>query len=121
MSEKLGCDVQHGEWASGNIFIRPVTLAKAGDVMDGHEHEFDHTTIVFTGRVHIHATCKEGCDKEGEFSAPSHALIRKDWRHTITALEDNTVFWCVYSHTTPQGEISQVYDGWAPAYAAKAA
>lgn len=119
MTEKLGCDQQVGEWVSGNIYIRPARLDRKGQVFEGHEHEFDHTTIVFKGSVHIHATSAEGPDKEGTFTAPSHVLIKKNWVHTITALEDNTEFWCVYSHTTPQGEISQVYDGWAPAYASR--
>lgn len=120
MSEKLGCDQQAGEFTLGNLQIRPVKLAKAGDTIDGHEHEFDHTTFVWKGRVHIHATCKEGCNKEGEFAVPSAVLIKKEWRHTITALEDDTEFWCVYSHRTPQGDVVQEWNGWDTAYATKA-
>lgn len=121
MIEKLGCDQQVGEFTLGNLQIRPVHLAKAGDVIDGHEHEFDHTTFVWKGRIHIHAVDKEGCSKEGEFSVPSAILIKKNWAHTITALEDDTVFWCVYSHRTPQGDVVQEWNGWDTAYAEKAA
>jgi quercetin dioxygenase-like cupin family protein len=104
------------EWISGNIFIRSNTLAQVGDKVDGHKHNFDHTTIVFKGAVHVRAVLPSGEIKERDFSAGSHFLVRKDVEHEITATEDNTIFWCVYSHTTAQGTISQEYDGWREAY-----
>lgn len=104
------------EWVSGNVFIRPNKLTEAGDVIHGHKHNFDHTTIVFTGAVHVRAVLPDGSVREGDFAAPSHFLVRKDVEHEITATADGTEVWCVYSHTTPQGTISQVYDGWLVAY-----
>jgi len=41
------------EWISGNIFIRRNVLPKIGDATNGHGHNFDHTTIVFSGRVRV--------------------------------------------------------------------
>jgi len=41
------------EWISGNIFIRPILLDKPGSKMDGHGHNFDHTTIVFSGPIRV--------------------------------------------------------------------
>jgi len=99
------------EWVSGNIFIRPNRLENIGDKVDGHKHRFDHTTIVLAGAVHVKTK-----DREGDFEAPAHFLVRKDVEHEITATKPQTVFWCVYSHHTPQGEVSQVYDGWMKAY-----
>lgn len=104
------------EWISGNIFIRPNPLPKAGDKVDGHTHNFDHTTIVFRGAVHVKATLPNGTIIERDFHAPAHCLIRADVMHEITALEDNTEFWCVYSHRTPQGEVAETYTGWEGAY-----
>jgi quercetin dioxygenase-like cupin family protein len=104
------------EWVSGNIFIRPNKLETAGAKIDGHKHNFDHTTIVFTGRVHVRATLENGTVREGDFAAGSHFLVRANVEHEITALDDNTVFWCVYSHRDPQGRVSQVYEGWEAAY-----
>lgn len=56
------------EMVLGNIFIR-VNVGEVGDVIDGHEHNFDHATLVQKGRVHIRAAyifsqreCK-GCGK----------------------------------------------------------
>lgn len=102
----------HREWISGNIFIRPNQLEQRGDVIHGHRHHFDHTTIVFTGAVHVLATFPDGSTREGDFKAPSHFLIRKDVEHVITANEDGTIIWCVYSHRTPQGEIAEEFTGW---------
>lgn len=104
------------EWASGNIFIRPNPLPKAGDKTDGHTHNFDHTTIVFKGAIHVKATLPDSSVIERDYVAPAHCLIKADVTHEITALVDDTVFWCVYSHHTPQGDVVQDYDGWTDAY-----
>lgn len=101
------------EWASGNIYIRPITLAKKGQKIAGHKHNFDHTTIIFTGSVHVRGVCPDGRIIERDFEAPSHFLVLKDVEHEITALEDGTTYWCVYSHRTPQGEVTQEYNGWS--------
>lgn len=89
--------------------------APKGEKIDGHAHNFDHTTIVFTGGVHVKATLPDGSIVERDFAAPAHFLVKKDVAHEITATEDNTTFWCVYSHRDPQGNVVQEYDGWADA------
>jgi quercetin dioxygenase-like cupin family protein len=108
------------EWISGNIFIRPNVLAKAGDVTDGHTHNFDHTTIVYKGAIHVKASLPDGTVIERDFGEGQpngrHCLIRADVLHEITALVDDTEYWCVYSHREPQGEISLVNTGWPDAY-----
>lgn len=111
------------EWVSGNIFIRPSQMMAAGDVVKGHKHNFDHTTIVFSGAVRIKATLLDGSVIEREFRSPrpdnhlpSHALIRAGVEHEITAIEDGTIFWCVYAHRDPQGQVWQQYTGWSEAY-----
>ena len=104
------------EWVSGNVFIRPNRLEKVGDKVDGHKHNFDHTTIVFTGAVHVKATLPDGRVIERDFRAPSHCLIRADVEHEIVATEPNTEFWCVYSHRSAQGDVQVEYSGWEPGY-----
>lgn len=104
------------EWQSGNVFIRSNRLAKAGDKTTGHTHNFDHTTIVFTGGIRIEATLPNGTQIVREANAPAHFLIRAEVSHEITALTDGTEYWCVYSHRDHQGEVVQVYDGWTEAY-----
>ena len=114
------------EWASGNIYIRPTLLTKIGDAVQGHIHNFDHTTLVFSGGVHVKATGPNGEIIERDFYAPlagaelhamqGHFLVKKDWKHEITALVDGTVFWCVYSHRDPQGDVVQENNGWHKNY-----
>lgn len=104
------------EWISGNIFIRTNPLPKAGNAVHGHKHNFDHTSIIFKGAVHVKAKLPNGTVVERDFYAPAHVLIRADVEHEITALVDDTEFWCVYSHRTPQGDVQLVYDGWNEAY-----
>jgi len=115
--EKEDCYTEnHGEFVSGNIFIRPMHLEKTGDVVHGHKHIFDHTTIIFKGSVHVKLTNLDGTTQEKDFAAPAYLLVRKDVEHEITALEDNTIAWCVYSHRNAQGEVVQRYDGWSNSY-----
>ena len=104
------------EWASGNIFIRPNSLPNVGDRVDGHTHNFDHTTIVFKGSVHVKAKLPGGGLIERDFVAPAHFLVLADVEHEITATAADTVFWCVYAHRTAQGDVVQEVTGWMDAY-----
>jgi len=104
------------EWVSGNVFIRPNALPRAGDAVQGHTHNHDHTTIVFKGAVHVRAVLPNGAVIERDFTAPAHFLVRADVEHEITALADDTVFWCVYAHRTAQGDVVQTATGWEEAY-----
>lgn len=112
---KENCASFAPEIVSGNIFIRPVVLQKKGDFVDGHEHTFDHTTIFFTGSVHVHTkdpSC--GCEHDYDFTAPAHLLIKKGIHHLITATSaEGATFWCVYSHRDQQGEVVQEMDNMA--------
>ena len=100
----VGTCLHYGERVSGNIFIRPSGILAAGKVMPRHVHNFDHTTIVFSGSIRIRADDEaEGC----VLKAPAEFLVRAGVAHEITALEDGTVYWCVYSHRDAQGEVMQ--------------
>lgn len=105
------------EYVSGNIFIRPNALAKAGDKVGGHTHNFDHTSIVIHGEVHVVVRNTEGALViEGNFIAGEHFLVKAQHLHEISAKVDGTLFLCVYSHRTPQGDVIQQYNGWGTSY-----
>lgn len=104
------------EFISGNVFIRPTTMPRKGLACLGHTHNFDHTTIVFRGAISVKVTRPNGEEMTKEFKAASHFLVCADSKHEITALEDDTEFWCVYSHRTPQGDVVQVATGFEEAY-----
>lgn len=114
------------ERALGNIFIRKMKFKNAGDVMDGHAHNFDHTTIIFTGSVKVEFKRPDGSTGEKIFHAPTkgepvehgqgYVLIRKDTEHKITALEDFTEAWCVFAHRDEHGELVDEFNGQNKAY-----
>ena len=90
----------------GNIWVRMHWFELAGDIHNGHIHHFDHVTLVVRGRVR--------CEVEEvttEFTAPTFIVIKKDKWHKFTALEDDTVYYCIYALRDMNGEITDVYSG----------
>ena len=120
------------EWASGNVYIRAMGDRhglEPGQVIGGHTHNFDHTSIFFNGTWRVKRFSKlEGTEDdwvirpgdEFERDGPFHILIHANCKHEFTFLgsEDGMPgrAWCVYSHRTPQGEVVQNWNGWTPAY-----
>lgn len=103
--------MKYVEHVSGNIFIRPCFLPVKGASIPGHTHNFDHTTFVVSGSIHVRGY-KGTEEKVQDFRAGEHFLVLKDWTHEITALEDETRFYCIYAHRSPQGEVVQESTGW---------
>lgn len=103
------------EQACGNIYIRPNYLNR-GTVVGNHTHNFDHTTILLKGSVLVAITRPDGSKYTETLIAPRFVLIKANYCHEITGLEDDTEFWCVYAHRTPQGEIVQETQGWLKGY-----
>ena len=108
------------EFASGNVFIREMRFEKTGDVIEGHTHNFDHTTYVARGALKIESLHEDGTVKQTAIKRAGDGhnwvLIKADVTHRITALEDFSVGHCIYAHRNPQSEIVQEYQGWTPAY-----
>lgn len=100
----------------GNVFVRVNKMAEAGDIVHGHKHNFDHMTLIVRGKVHIRAIKPDGEKIERVFKAGEFCLILANVEHEITALMDDTLFHCIYSHRTPQGDVVEKYTGWADAY-----
>ncbi len=108
------------ELISGNIFIRPMRFEKAGDVVEGHTHNFAHTTYIVRGTVQIDQLDSDGSVMRSVLKRASDGqnwvLIKPDACHRLTALEDNSLGHCIYAHRTPQGDVVQEYDGWMAGY-----
>lgn len=75
-----------------NLWLRQMVFAKAGDANEGHEHNYDHVTLLAHGSVRVHV---EG--KTSEFTAPQMIYIQKGKSHFIEALEDGTIAYCVHA------------------------
>lgn len=113
------------EFVSGSIFVRVMGEdgkgLKPGEVVGGHTHRFDHTTICFCGDWHVRKWNPDGTlAHDFERAGPFHLLIEAEARHEFTFLGGANVGWayCLYSHRTPQGEVSLVETGWPAAYEA---
>lgn len=87
----------------GNIWVRQNTLLKKGDSFPGHKHKFDHVTLLTKGSMSVQI---EGHDPK-EFVAPTFIVIRKEHNHKITALEDDTMYYCVFALRDLNGEAIQ--------------
>lgn len=126
------------ELRSGSIFIRQADhLLETGTVIEGHKHNFDHTTFFLQGvwKVECFGDVYGSDGKTprlDEFGDPlrvklrevtirggaPHAflLIEADKMHTMTLLEGPGCYACVYSHRIPEGDVTSEYTGWHQAY-----
>lgn len=95
----------------GNIWVRSHVLEKAGDTNDGgHVHYFDHVSMLHKGSVRVDVTNPETGEKRTkDFKAPTFIVIRKDHTHKITALEDDTQYYCVFALRDIDGEVVDIY------------
>jgi len=75
-----------------SVYVRQMFFKNAGDVEHGHAHKFDHQTLLAKGSLKIKLD-----DKETIFKAPHIILIRKEQFHELTALEDDTVCYCIHA------------------------
>jgi quercetin dioxygenase-like cupin family protein len=75
-----------------NLFSRMMRFEKAGDFEVGHTHQFDHLTLLASGRLKVTV---EGVATE--FAAPHMIYIRKDKVHELEALADETVAYCIHA------------------------
>lgn len=85
----------------GNIWVRQHMLEKAGDTHGGHKHKFDHVTLLCQGQVEVEV---EGYEPK-QFKAPTFIVIRKEHNHKIKALEDKTLYYCVFALRDVDGEV----------------
>jgi hypothetical protein len=127
-----------------NIFIRRIWLKNVGDCIHGHEHNFHHTTVVFTGAMRVTFTepvkvllswaerivswpwrpwrnwgmkiTKDSPTYDRDYYAPDFFLTRKGVRHKLAALEAYTQAGCFYSHHNAQGRVTLEYTGSMDAY-----
>ena len=75
-----------------NLYTREMKFEKAGDTELGHKHPFNHITFLSSGKLKVET--EFGIS---EFTAPHMIYIHKDYLHELTALEDNTVAYCVHA------------------------
>lgn len=82
-----------------NLWVRQMHFEKAGDANEGHEHNFDHITLLSKGSVEVDV---EG--KKTTFKAPHLIFIAKGKSHFLKALEDDTIASCIHALRTGERE-----------------
>lgn len=90
----------------GNIWVKQNYLEKAGDTVGGHLHYFDHVSLLAKGSVEVSIDGKD----PHVFHAPTFIVIRKNHRHEIKALEDDTSWYCVFAARDIDGNVLDVVD-----------
>ena len=89
----------------GNIWVKQNVLENAGEYFDGHEHKFDHVTLLVSGKVNVQIKDFE----PKEFVAPTFIVIRKEHQHKITALVDGTIYYCIYALRDLDGNVMEIF------------
>lgn len=105
------------EIINGPVFARRFVLDHKCQENAGHKHNYDHSTLVMRGRILVVAHDDAGQELwRQEFGWGERCFIAAYLHHTIKALEENTVYDCVFSHRDFEGQVSQRYIGNQTAY-----
>lgn len=105
---------------TGPIFHRQFVLENKCQENAGHTHNYDHATIVIRGRIRVsreHLVDGDWVAGETDEHAAGEVVdIPANVKHTLKALEPNTVYLCVFSHRDFDGLVTQRYVGNQQAY-----
>lgn len=89
----------------GNVWILQNHFKKAGNVLGGHQHYFDHVSLLAKGRALVEV---EGYPAK-EFIGPTFIVIKKEKHHKITSLDDDTVMFCIFAATDEDAGPDHIY------------
>jgi quercetin dioxygenase-like cupin family protein len=73
------------------MFVRQMHFKYAGDIMESHDHVYDHQTLLAYGSVEAEVN-----GVKTVFTAPQMIFIKAGKTHKFTALEPNTVAYCIH-------------------------
>lgn len=86
----------------GTPDIRAMRLERAGEGIYGDVHPWNHPSVVMRGSVEITVRTDDGRvgrrvlrANDGSHSQNSVIQVPATWRHSIVALEDDTLIWCI--------------------------
>lgn len=80
----------------GGVVYRKMVLDSIGDVISAHKHTYDHFTYVESGAADINGNI---------YISGQWAKIPKDVVHTIKALQNKSIVYCITSeHEVMKGE-----------------
>ena len=76
----------------GNVWIKMMTFENSGDIECGHQHLYDHTTLLAAGKLDVLVN-----KVVTTYTAPAMIFINKDMFHELVAKEDGTVAYCIHA------------------------
>ncbi len=98
----------------GPIGTRTFHLQKKCETSEGHQHNYDHVTLIIRGRLKVtYSYIRDGQKVEGEsreFGPGDDVIIKAEVFHTLKAMEDDTVYRCIYSHRDFNGVVVEKYN-----------
>jgi quercetin dioxygenase-like cupin family protein len=75
-----------------NVFVRQMNFKNIGDIEYGHTHTFDHLTLLAKGSLSVNVN-----GNVSTYAAPMMIFIKADVEHELTALENDTVAYCIHA------------------------
>jgi len=93
--------------ACSNVLSKMMYFEKAGQMVIGHRHPYNHATLVATGAVKVTMTYPDPKNRRPTkiFKAPTMIYIPEGATHELVAMEDNTVCVCIHALRTIDTEI----------------
>lgn len=85
-----------------------------GEVVEGHEHNFNHLTFIWGHMLIEVLDAEDNVIKSAEFGehlGRPIALIQAGVKHRLTALNDKTMYRCVYTSRDPEGTPVATWSG----------
>jgi len=73
------------------MWVKQMIFDQTGDLHPGHQHTFDHQTLLSKGSIELIAN-----GETTVFKAPTIIYIKAGIKHGMMALEDDTVVYCVH-------------------------
>lgn len=93
-------DIETSMALVGNVWVRQLLFKKIGDKNLPHRHDADHLTLLAHGA--IRATVNE---VEQDFVAPCMIMVHANYLHYFSALQDNTIAYCVQARRDDRGQV----------------
>lgn len=80
------------------LFVKQITVPKAGSYVPQHAHQLSHLTLLAVGSINV---WQDGV-WDGRYDAPTALHIKAGVKHLFQTLTDGVTLYCVHSLATPE-------------------
>jgi quercetin dioxygenase-like cupin family protein len=92
MQQLIREPVSDKHYIAGGVYVKQLIMPIAGDYVISHKHNFDHLSLLASGRVKV-----EMDGVTTVYTGPTAVLVKADIEHKITALSRDVLWYCVHS------------------------